>query len=168
MLFPSTRDGGREGLNSKWYGGRFFIKQKRRWGVPLQGLPLSQGADDAAEATLLGDSLVPFQERGRVLTVLKTAVDVLHEGVQIGGGESIDVLLHVSILDRSENVHHSLRAGILQSAPMTNVREDWNRFERQRVRNYVIKKRAYPDLLVLAPKRRVLEGGTESATRVTP
>jgi len=44
-------------------------ERTRGRGAELQSLPVGDGADNATEAALLGDELVPLEERGRVLAV---------------------------------------------------------------------------------------------------
>ena len=80
----------------------------------LNGVTVRDGTDDAADASLGVDNLVPLEEDGGVLPGLEVAVDVLHEDIELVVIELVDCGLDGSLLHRGEDSADGDRVSLLE------------------------------------------------------
>ena len=78
-------------------------------------MTVRDGTDDAANASLGVDNLVPLEEDGRVLPGLEVAVDVLHEDVELVLVELLDGGLDGGLLHRCEDSADGGRVSLLET-----------------------------------------------------
>lgn len=78
-------------------------------------MTVRDGTDDAADASLGEDNLVPLEEDGGVLPGLEVAVDVLHEDIELVLVELVNEGLDGGLLHRDEDFADGGRVSLLET-----------------------------------------------------